>query len=111
MRHPIPGATRSQGLHGYNGVDFAAPLGTPVYASDGGAVLVSRSSGWNGGYGLYVVIKHSNGTQTLYAHLSKTAVTAGSSVSQGQVVGYVGNTGRSTGNHLHFEVRGAQNPF
>jgi LysM repeat protein len=109
--HPLPGSVRSQGIHGYNGVDLAAPAGTPIYAAAGGDVIVSRASGWNGGYGLYVVVKHGNGTQTLYAHLSRTAVAAGNYVSQGQVIGYVGNTGRSTGNHLHFEVRGARNPF
>lgn len=109
--HPLPGAVRSQGIHGYNGVDLAAPAGTPILAAAGGEVIVARVSGWNGGYGLYVVVKHSNGTQTLYAHMSRTAVAVGSHVSQGEVIGYVGNTGRSTGNHLHFEVRGARNPF
>ncbi len=109
--HPLPGSVRSQGIHGYNGVDFAAANGTPILAAASGEVIVSRSSGWNGGYGLYVVVKHPNGTQTLYAHMSATAVAMGGSVTAGQVVGYVGNTGRSTGNHLHFEVRGARNPF
>lgn len=109
--HPLPGSVKTQGIHGYNGVDFGASAGTPVRAAAGGSVIVSRSSGWNGGYGLYVVVKHGNGTQTLYAHLSRTAVAVGDSVAAGQTVGYVGNTGRSTGNHLHFEVRGARNPF
>ncbi len=109
--HPLPGSVRSQGIHGYNGVDLAAPAGTPILAAAAGEVIVSRSSGWNGGYGLYVVIKHANGTQTLYSHMSKNAVAIGAKVSAGEVIGYVGNTGRSTGNHLHFEVRGARNPF
>jgi murein DD-endopeptidase MepM/ murein hydrolase activator NlpD len=109
--HPVPGAVRSQGIHGYNGVDLAAPAGTPVLASAGGEVIVARSSGWNGGYGSYVVVKHANGTQTLYAHLSSVAVSIGQKVNGGQKLGGVGNTGRSTGNHLHFEVRGARNPF
>lgn len=109
--HPLPGSVRSQGIHGYNGVDLAAPAGTPILAAASGEVIISRSSGWNGGYGLYVVIKHGNGTQTLYSHMSRTAVATGARVSAGQVIGYVGNTGRSTGNHLHFEVRGARNPF
>jgi LysM repeat protein len=109
--HPLPGARRTQGIHGYNGVDLAAPVGTPILAAASGEVIISRASGWNGGYGLYVVIKHPKGSQTLYAHMSRTAVAAGASVTQGQVIGYVGSTGRSTGDHLHFEVRGAANPF
>ncbi|QQR82256.1 M23 family metallopeptidase [Candidatus Campbellbacteria bacterium] len=102
---------RSQGLHGHNGIDIAAPVGTPVYASAAGEVIVSQSGGWNGGYGNYIVVKHGNGTQTLYAHLSSTSVAVGDSVGQGDVIGAVGSTGRSTGAHLHFEVRGATNPF
>ncbi len=109
--HPVPGSVRSQGIHGYNGVDLAAPAGTAVRAAAAGQVIVARGSGWNGGYGLYVVVKHPNGTQTLYAHLSSLSIAAGDSVVAGQTIGGVGNTGRSTGNHLHFEVRGARNPF
>lgn len=108
---PIVGGRKSQGLHGYNGVDLAAPFGTSVYAAAEGTAIVSRSYGWNGGYGMYVVISHQNGTQTLYAHLSSIVVAEGSYTSQGQIVGFVGSTGRSTGPHLHFEIRGAQNPF
>jgi murein DD-endopeptidase MepM/ murein hydrolase activator NlpD len=74
-------------------------------------VTVARGYGWNGGYGQYVVVSHPNGTQTLYAHLSNVIVSQGTSVSQGQVIGYSGSSGRSTGAHLHFEVRGAKNPF
>ncbi len=109
--HPVPGAVKTQGIHGYNGIDFGARIGASVRASAGGKVLVSRTSGWNGGYGNYIVVEHPNGTQTLYAHLSGNIVYAGQQVVQGQVIGYVGNTGRSTGPHLHFEVRGAKNPF
>lgn len=108
---PISGGYRSQGIHGYNGVDLAAPVGTPIYAAAGGIVIISKSGAWNGGYGNYVVVKHENGTQTLYAHNSRNAVVTGQRVSQGEVIGYVGNTGRSTGAHLHFEIRGATNPF
>ncbi len=108
---PVINGRRSQGLHGYNGVDLAAPVGTPILAAATGDVIVVRNGGWNGGYGTYVVIRHDNGTQTLYAHNSKNIVYAGQRVVQGQVIGYVGNTGRSTGPHLHFEVRGAKNPF
>ena len=109
--HPVPGAVKSQGIHGYNGVDLAAPLGTPFRAAAAGQVILSRSSGWNGGYGNYIIIKHDNGTQTLYAHNNVNYVAAGQYVAQGEVIGTVGSTGRSTGNHLHFEVRGARNPF
>jgi murein DD-endopeptidase MepM/ murein hydrolase activator NlpD len=103
--------TRSQGIHGYNAVDIAARTGTPIVAAAGGRVLISRNSGYNGGYGNYVVIQHNNGTQTLYAHMSRTAIAQGSVVEQGELIGYVGSTGKSTGSHLHFEVRGAKNPF
>ncbi|HEY4480121.1 MAG TPA: peptidoglycan DD-metalloendopeptidase family protein [Candidatus Paceibacterota bacterium] len=108
---PISGGRRTQGVHGYNAVDIAAPVGTPVMASADGEVIISRSGGWNGGYGNYVVIKHSNGTQTLYAHNSQNKVVAGDSVKQGDVIGLVGATGKATGSHLHFEIRGAKNPF
>lgn len=108
---PISGARKTQGLHGYNGIDLGAPVGTPVIAAAGGTVIVSRNSGWNGGYGNYVVILHPNGTQTLYAHLKNSVVLQGGRVEQGQLIGYSGNTGKSTGPHLHFEVRGAKNPF
>jgi murein DD-endopeptidase MepM/ murein hydrolase activator NlpD len=110
-KHPVPGARKTQGLHGHNGVDFGAPIGTPVLASAEGTVIIARSSGWNGGYGLYVVVSHANGTQTLYSHLSQVNVTVGSRVERGETIGRIGNTGKSTGPHLHFEVRGARNPF
>ena len=101
---------RSQGIHGYNGVDIAAPAGTPIVASASGDVIIARSAGWNGGYGNYIVIKHDNGTQTLYAHMSSLAVSGGT-VEKGELIGYVGISGRATGYHLHFEVRGAKNPL
>ncbi len=109
--HPVPGAVRTQGIHGYNGVDYGATVGTPILAAASGEVIVAKTTGYNGGYGLYVVIKHANGTQTLYGHLSKVSVAVGDSVSGGETIGLLGNTGRSTGPHLHFEVRGARNPF
>lgn len=108
---PLVGGRKSQGIHGYNGVDLAAPIGTPILAAADGEVIVSRSGGWNGGYGNYIVIKHSNGTQTLYAHNTANKVSAGDTVNQGDVIGTVGSTGKSTGSHLHFEIRGAKNPF
>ncbi len=109
---PIGGGRRTQGIHGNNGVDLATKTGSPVYAAAGGSVIIAKSGGgWNGGYGNYVVIKHTNGTQTLYAHLNTVGVSMGDSVAQGTVIGSVGNTGKSTAPHLHFEVRGAANPF
>lgn len=107
---PVNGV-RTQGLHGYNGVDLGAPVSTAIVASAAGTVLISKDYGWNGGYGNYIVISHDNGTQTLYAHNSSNIVYQGQMVVQGQVIGYVGTTGRSTGPHLHFEIRGAKNPF
>ncbi len=109
--NPVPAGRLSQGIHGWNGVDLSAPSGTPIYAAAGGTVIVSRVGGWNGGYGNYVVIEHAGGVQTLYAHMSTDNVSVGETVSRGQTIGTVGNTGQSTGYHLHFEVRGAKNPF
>jgi LysM repeat protein len=109
---PANGGIVTQGLHGWNGIDIGAPKGTAIYAAAGGtAVIVKSGGGWNGGYGNYVVIAHSNGSQTLYAHMSQVLISQGESVSQGDTIGKVGSTGASTGNHLHFEVRGAANPF
>jgi murein DD-endopeptidase MepM/ murein hydrolase activator NlpD len=108
---PIKGGVRSQGIHGYNGVDLAAPLGTPVYASAEGTVILSKSGGYNGGYGNYIIVSHPNGTQTLYAHLSRNLVSAGTRVEQGEEIAKMGSTGKSTGSHVHFEIRGAKNPF
>ncbi|TAK57260.1 M23 family metallopeptidase [Patescibacteria group bacterium] len=108
---PIAGGHKSQGLHGYNGVDLADSYGTPVMAAAGGEVIVSRMGGWNAGYGNYVVIAHENGTQTLYGHLAQNIVSEGQVVSKGQLIGLMGSTGNSTGPHVHFEIRGAKNPF
>ncbi|MEX2368913.1 MAG: M23 family metallopeptidase [Candidatus Paceibacterota bacterium] len=109
--HPVPGSVVTQRLHGYNAVDFAALRGTSIVAAASGQVTKSVGSGWNGGYGNFVVIRHPNGTETLYSHLSSVIVSHGQNIVQGQVIGYIGSTGRSTGPHLHFEVRGASNPF
>ncbi|MEI6191141.1 MAG: peptidoglycan DD-metalloendopeptidase family protein [bacterium] len=108
-----PRIHQTQGLHGYrnSSVDYGMPVGTPLSAAAGGTVIISRNSGWNGGYGNYVIIQHSNNTQTIYAHMSSTIVRVGQTVSQGQLIGYSGNSGNSTGPHLHLEVRGAKNPF
>jgi murein DD-endopeptidase MepM/ murein hydrolase activator NlpD len=95
--HPVLGTRR---LHA--GVDFGAGTGTPIVAADDGVVV---SAGWLGGYGNAVIIDHTGGVATLYGHQSRLAVTSGASVSRGQVIGYVGSTGMSTGPHLHFELR------
>lgn len=110
---PLPSGPRirqTQGLHDRVAKDYGAPAGTPIYAAASGKVIVARN-GYNGGYGNYVVMSHPNGTQTLYAHMSKLGTSAGENVAQGEVIGFVGTTGRSTGNHLHLEVRGARFPF
>ena len=108
---PLSTYRKTQGLHGYNGVDLVEYLGAPIYAAAEGDVVVARQGGYNGGYGNYVVIQHGNGTQTLYGHMQSVVVSPGDNVAQGQTIGFLGNTGRSTGAHLHFEVRGAKNPF
>jgi murein DD-endopeptidase MepM/ murein hydrolase activator NlpD len=108
---PLQGGLRTQGIHGHNAVDIAAARGTPVVAAASGKVIIARTGGYNGGYGNMIVIVHENNIQTLYAHLKEIYITPGSTVTQGQVIGAVGNTGRSTGPHLHVEVRGAVNPF
>ncbi|NIA71884.1 M23 family metallopeptidase [Pelagibius litoralis] len=114
MRTPIDGARLSSGFGmrkhpvlGYSkmhkGTDFAAPSGTPIYAAGNGVV---EKAGRNGGYGKYVRIRHGSSYKTAYAHLSRygKGVKAGVRVKQGQIIGYVGTTGRSTGPHLHYEV-------
>ena len=113
--NPLPTGRRTQGIHGYNGIDIGAPTGETILAAAAGTVIVSNfrtmSNPWFGGYGNYVMIQHSNGTQTLYGHMSAVYVAVGARVDQGQPIGEVGSTGKSTGPHLHFEVRGAKNPF
>ncbi len=103
---PVPGYTSVTRWmsSGHKGADLAAPYGTPILAADSGVVI---KAGWNAagsGYGYSIVIQHSPGNTTLYAHCSSLAVSVGQSVSKGQVIGYVGSTGWSTGNHLHFEI-------
>ena len=86
----------------HTGIDMPAPKGTPIYACDSGEVILAR---WYGSYGYCVIINHGNNMSTLYAHQSKLGCSVGDSVDQGDVIGYVGSTGNSTGNHLHLEVR------
>ncbi|MEP3422424.1 MAG: M23 family metallopeptidase [Erythrobacter sp.] len=112
-RMPLEGARLSSGYgmrnhpvlrqrRRHNGVDLAAPTGTPVYATADG--LVGRAD-WFSSYGLYISIDHGAELETRYAHLSRLAVAAGERVKKGDLIGYVGSTGRSTGPHLHYEVR------
>ncbi|MSR71624.1 MAG: M23 family metallopeptidase [Candidatus Taylorbacteria bacterium] len=108
---PTTGGNKSQGLHGYNGIDLAGSVGTSIFAAADGRVIISKVGGWNTGYGNYLVIAHANGTQTLYAHLNASQVVAGQSVTKGQTIAFMGTTGNVTGSHLHFEIRGAVNPF
>ena len=89
----------------HSGTDIAAPYGTPVLAAAGGTVTVANATDpWGGSYGYYVKIQHDGTFDTLYAHCSGICVTPGQQVQQGEVIGYVGSTGNSTGNHLHFAV-------
>lgn len=108
---PIFGGRKSRSIHGYNGIDLAQSCGTPVMASAGGTIIIGRTAGWNGGYGKYIVIAHPNGTQTLYAHLSTILASVGQQIAQGSQIAKIGSTGNSTGCHVHFEIRGAKNPF
>ncbi len=107
---PVVGIV-TQWFHGpYQAVDIGAPTGTPIVAAAGGRVITART-GWNGGYGTMVIIEHPNKSQSLYAHASKLHVKAGDTVTQGQLIAEVGNTGRSTGPHLHLEFRGIKTPI
>ncbi len=111
-RAPLARYTVTQGIHGYNSVDLAAPSGTPILAAADGDVIIAKQGGWNGGYGSYIVIQHDNGSQTLYSHNSRVDVSVGQRVSRGDVIGTVGATGKATGPHVHFEIRnGIRNPF
>jgi hypothetical protein len=88
---------------GHLGIDIGAGMGAPIYAADSGVVVFSGPA--FGGYGNMIMIDHGNGYQTLYAHLSQVSARCGQSVGQGQLIGFAGSTGNSTGPHLHFEVR------
>lgn len=89
----------------HSGTDIGAPGGTPILASADGTVTIANAiDSWGGGYGYHIKVKHNDTYDTLYAHCSSICVTEGQEVKQGEVIGYVGTTGNSTGNHLHFEV-------
>jgi murein DD-endopeptidase MepM/ murein hydrolase activator NlpD len=84
------------------GIDIGVPIGTPIHAAKAGVVIYAS---WMSGYGNFVIIDHGGGFSTAYGHQSRLAVTVGEQVSQGQVIGFSGDTGNSTGPHLHFETR------
>jgi murein DD-endopeptidase MepM/ murein hydrolase activator NlpD len=96
-KHPVLGYYKA-----HQGVDYGAPTGTPVWSVGDGQV---RTAGWNGGCGKTVIVRHRNGLDSVYCHLSKVAVSSGKAVAQKQIVGYVGMTGLATGPHLHFAVK------
>ncbi|MCX7881001.1 MAG: peptidoglycan DD-metalloendopeptidase family protein [Patescibacteria group bacterium] len=100
---PTSGSITQYPVWYHMAVDIANPGFPTVLASDGGTVIYAGCVGW--GYGCHIIIDHNNGYQTLYAHLSSIKVSEGQSVSQGQQIGVMGSTGRSTGPHLHFEIR------
>jgi murein DD-endopeptidase MepM/ murein hydrolase activator NlpD len=95
--HPVTGGRRQ-----HEGVDLASPVGTPIHATADGTVA---KADWFGGYGLFVQLEHGGALQTRYGHMSRLNVAAGQHVHKGDIIGYVGTTGRSTGPHLHYEVR------
>lgn len=101
---PISHNGISRGYSSYHrGIDYMANVGTPIYAAASGRVVIT-STGWSGGYGNQIVVDHGGGRATRYAHLSSIAVSPGQNVGRGQVIGYSGNSGRSSGPHLHFEL-------
>jgi len=118
--NPLPAGHKTQGLHGpgLRGIDIGAPRGTNLYASAPGVVVAVKTgcgegslrSRCGGGYGNLVDIQHPNGTKTRYAHMSKVFTRMGAQVERGEVIGLVGNSGRSTGPHVHFEIFNAKNP-
>ncbi len=95
--HPLLGVMRA-----HSGIDLAAPLGSPIFATSDGTV---STADWRGGYGLLVSLDHGGGVQTRYGHMSRLNVVAGEKVRKGDVIGYIGSTGLSTGPHLHYEIR------
>lgn len=112
---PLNGSFNQDFSWYHPGIDIGAPVGSPIVAAQSGIAAEVYTGGWNGGYGIHVIVHSSDGTSTLYAHMNGVNVSAGQAVTAGStVVGWVGLTGRTTGPHLHFEVRngGAQvNPL
>lgn len=112
-RNPLDGATLTSGFgmrthpvlggrRGHKGIDLSAPTGTPIYASADG--VVTRAN-WFSSYGLFIALDHGAALETRYGHLSRLNVAEGQEIKKGDLIGYVGSTGRSTGPHLHYEVR------
>ena len=111
---PCPSSSRITSPYGYRilygvrdfhtGIDIGAVQGSNICAAESGTVILANY-GWNGGYGNYIIISHGNGITTRYAHASQLYVSAGQTVSRGQVIAAVGTTGNSTGSHLHLEIR------
>jgi murein DD-endopeptidase MepM/ murein hydrolase activator NlpD len=97
-RNPMSG----RGSEHHNGIDIPASTGTPIRAAGGGTVTFS---GWNGGYGNTVIIDHGGGLTTMYSHNTRNSAVVGQVVERGEIIAYVGSTGRSTGPHLHYEIR------
>jgi murein DD-endopeptidase MepM/ murein hydrolase activator NlpD len=113
---PVNASHFVRGPHSnYGGVDLGAPTGTPIYAIADGVVMTSKDSGYNTGWGSYVLIGHTLpsgvSAQSLSAHMSKVVARAGQTVQAGDIIGYVGTTGKVTGPHLHIELRGVSNPY
>jgi murein DD-endopeptidase MepM/ murein hydrolase activator NlpD len=108
-----PGTGRvSQGRHADNAYDFSAPTNTPILAVQNGTVFIVHPTGYNGGFGKYVVINFDDGRQAIFGHMNKTAVETGQVVKQGDIIGYVGSTGKSTGPHVHIGFHGEMsNPY
>lgn len=105
---PLQGSLNQLYTWYHRGIDIGAPLGSAIVAAQSGTVSEVYNGGWNGGYGIHVIITGENGYSTLYAHMSGTNVASGDRVSAGKtVIGWVGLSGRTTGPHLHLEVRGA----
>ena len=120
---PVPSSTMVTSEYGgrwgtlHAGMDIGTPAGTPIVAAESGTVVMAEAGGWGGGFGTFAVINHGGGLMTLYGHMSSLSVSPGQSVSRGQIIGAVGNTGNSFGVHLHFQVtncgdiyRGTVNP-
>ena len=105
LLHKVAGLCNTGEIAHHSGTDIGAPGGTPILAAADGTVTIANAiDSWGGGYGYHIKISHNDTFDTLYAHCSSICVTVGQEVKQGEVIGYVGTTGNSTGNHLHFEV-------